>query len=392
MEQPRRDALQLCRIDKRATLRLRQDRPTRGKPMKGKDKAMPRNSAAGWKPASRSLVPLLAALAFILVSGRTAAAQLGDGVLAGDGPDRELPLRRIAYIGNAAEFYFSPDGRSIIGNAKRDDDAAWHVYTMNIDGTGIRRINDRGEDACSYYFPDGKRIIWTSTRDHPELPKGNYSDPADYPQGAELYTSNPDGSDVRRLTSNSVYDAEVSVSPDGQWVLFGRQTDGKMDLWRMRPDGAEPRQVTHMEGWEPGGAFYLPDNRTIIFRAWRTADRGKRGLPMSIFTVRDDGTELRRVTDDGGTNWSPFPAPDGRHFVFVKVLPPRNYEIYLGDLQSPRQVRLTSNDGFDGFPAISPDGSSLLFTSSRDAPPGERFLTLYLMDISSLNIGKPGNP
>src|SRR3954452_15120665 len=127
-------------------------------------------------------------------------------------PGRELPVRRIPNIGNAAEFYFSPDGRSIVGNAKREGDDGWRVYTMNIDGTGIHRVNERGDDACSYFFPDGKRIVWTSTRDHPELPKGDYSDPTNYPRGAELYTSNPDGSDVRRLTQNDVYDAEVSVS------------------------------------------------------------------------------------------------------------------------------------------------------------------------------------
>jgi len=78
------------------------------------------------------------------------------------------------------------------------------------------------------------------------------------------------GGDIRRLTNNNVYAAEVSVSPDGQWMLFGRQTDGKMDLWRMRPDGAEEFQITHFEGW---GAFYLADNRPLIFRAWKSADR-----------------------------------------------------------------------------------------------------------------------
>src|ERR1700704_1344717 len=109
---------------------------------------------------------------------------------------RELPVHRIPSIGNAAEFYFSPDGRSIIGNARREGDDDYHVYTLNLDGTGVRRINDRGSDACSFYFPDGKRIIWTSTRDHPELPKGSYSDPTSYPGGAELYTSNLDGSDI----------------------------------------------------------------------------------------------------------------------------------------------------------------------------------------------------
>jgi TolB protein len=334
---------------------------------------------------------LLLAAAGILVAGRPLLAQVADPAARAIAADsgRELPVHRIPNIGNAVEFYFSPDGNSLVGDAKREGDDAYHVYTLKIDGSDIRRINDRGDDACSYYFPDGRRLIWTSTRDHPELPKGDYSDPTNYPRGAELYTSNLDGSDVRRLTDNEVYDAEVSVSPDGQWVLFGRQTNGKMDLWRMRPDGSEPFQITHMEGWEPGGAFYLPDSRTIIFRAWRTIDQGRKGgLPMSIYTIKDDGTQLRRVTDDEGTNWSPYPAPDGHHFVFVKVLPPRNYEIYLGDLQSPEQVRLTYNDAFDGFPVISPDGRSLLFTSGRDAKPGERALTLYLMDISSLNLGR----
>jgi TolB protein len=341
-------------------------------------------AARALRGSSRVLFPI--ALAIVLVSSPDVAAQVADG------PGPELPVHRIPNIGNAVEFYFSPDGKSIIGDAKREGDDDYHVYTLNLDGTDIRRINDRGSDACSFYFPDGKRIVWTSTRDHPELPKGNYSDPTNYPRGAELYTSNPDGSDVRRLTNNGVYDAEVSVSPDGQWIPFGRQTNDKMDLWRMRPDGSEPFQITHFEGWEPGGAFYLPDSRSIIFRAWKTADQGKPGhLPMSIYTVKDDGSELRRITHDEGTNWSPYPAPDGHHFVFVKVLPPNNYEIYLGDLNGPEQVRLTYNDAFDGFPAISPDGRSLLFTSSRDARAGERSFTLYLMDISSLNLGKPGS-
>jgi len=307
-------------------------------------------------------------------------------------PGHELPTHIIPNIGPAAEFYFSPDGKSIIGNAKRADDDSYHVYTLNTDGTNIRRINDHGDDACSYYFPDGQRIVWTSTKDHPELPKGNYSDPSDYPQGAELYTSNLDGSDVHRLTNNTNYEAEVSVRPDGKWILFGKQVNRKIDLWRMRPDGSEPVQVTHLADWEPGGAFYFPHSNKIIFRAWKVADQEahKHPLPMSLFTINDDGTDLKKITNDDGTNWSPYPAPDGHHYVFVKVLQPgNNYEVYLGDLNSPEQVRLTYNSAFDGFPVISPDGHWLLFASSRDAAAGPHTLTLYLQDISSLHVGPP---
>lgn len=303
---------------------------------------------------------------------------------------RELPTHRIPNIGQAAEFYFSPDSKSVIGNAKRDGDDNFHVYTLNIDGTNIRRINDRGSDACSFFFPDGKRLIWTSTRDHLDLPPGDWSDPQHYPAGAELYSSDLEGNDVQRLTSNTIYEAEASVSPDGQWILFGRQTAGKMDLWHKHPDGTGEAQITHLDGWEPGGAQYLPDSQTILFRAWRTVDQGKKkgSLPMTIFTIKHDGTDLREITHDKDvTNWAPFPAPDGRHFVFVKVLPPHNYEIYLGDLETTEQTRLTYNDAFDGFPSISPDGKWLQFSSSRGSKPGSRLMTLFLTDVSSLGIG-----
>lgn len=320
----------------------------------------------------------------LLAAGGTVAL-----LAAGRLPDPELPIQAIPGLGSAAEFYFSFDSRELIGNARQPGDSGYHVYVVGADGSGLVRVNDQGADACSFFFPDGRHIIWTSTRDHPELPSGNYSDPADYPQGAELYISDPDGGHRRRLTSNQVYDAEVSVSPDGAWVLFSRQIDGRLDLWRVRPDGSGEEQITHTDSWQEGGAQYLPDGHTIIYRAWHREDQGRRSpLPMELFTIRDDGTGLRQITSDGATNWAPYPAPDGHHFVYVRVLPPRNFEIFLGDLEHPGESRrLTWSEAFDGFPALSPDGRWLAFASARDSKPGERSLHTFLMDVASLHLG-----
>lgn len=282
---------------------------------------------------------LLAVCALVLSITSMGTAQTPAPSASADG--KELPVHKIPNLGAGAEFYFSPDGTLLIGDAKREGDTSYHVYTLALDGTDIRRINDKGDDACSFYFPDGKRIIWTSSKDHPELANSNYSNPSDYPQGAELYTSNLDGGDVKRLTNNSVYDAEVSVAPNGKWILFGSQRSGKMELWKSNTDGSNAVQITHLDGREPGGAFLFLDGKTIIFRAWRTDDAkaNKKGLPMDLFTIQSDGTDLKQLTHDGGTNWSPFPAADGHHYVFVKVLPLHNYEIFLGDLNSDQQVR-----------------------------------------------------
>ena len=116
--------------------------------------------------------------------------------------------------------------------------------------------DDKGEGACSFYFPDGKRIVWTSTRDWPDLPRGNWSDPRDYPKGAEIYTSKPDGSDVKRLTNNRLYEAEVSVSPDGRFIYYAQRNgtftyNAQFPLWQVYRHDRETgdvSQVTNARG------------------------------------------------------------------------------------------------------------------------------------------------
>jgi len=307
----------------------------------------------------------------------------------------ELPTWKIPNIPKAAEAYYAPDSLHVIAQVQ-DPDAqepggrggeGTLTYLFTDQGEDIVRINDRGQDGCSYYFPNQPMIVWTSTRDNMEMPVGNWFDERDYPRGAELYISDLEGSNVRRLTNNEWYDAEVSVSPDGQWIVFGRQIDGKMDLWRMRQDGSDERQITTTEDWQEGAPFYLPDSETILFRAWKRSEFGEiEPTPMTVFTIGHDGTGLTQRTFDRDMNWAPYPAPDGRHYVFVRIVEDDNWEVFLGDLAGGEPVRLTFNPGFDGLPALSPDGTKMLFARTE----GEGFrggIYTYVMDVSSLNLG-----
>jgi len=303
----------------------------------------------------------------------------------------ELPSYRIPNVPSAGEAYYAPDNLHLITAAKDvdslprpDGTPAGLTYTFTDKGEDIRRINDRGQDACSYFMPDGKRIVWTSTRDHLDMPQGNWSEITDYPRGAELYVSDLQGGKIVRLTTNQVYDAEVSVSPDGKWIVFGRQQAGDDDLWRIRPDGTGEQQVTHTTDWQEGAPFYLPDSETVLFRARLKADQKKSPPPITVFTIRHDGSDLRRRTFDGDMNWAPYPAPDGRHYVFVRVVEGRNWEVFLGDLAGGEPVRLTWHEGFDGLPALSPDGSKMVFAR---AEPNKGGTWLNVMDVTSLKLG-----
>jgi len=309
-----------------------------------------------------------------------------------DWSDRELPVREIPNIPPAAEAYYAPDNYHVIAQTQ-DPEADKHegaataalTYIFTDDGSEFWRVNDVGQDGCSYFFPDMKRVVWTSTRDNRDMDLGNWSDANNYPQGAELYISDWDGSNVVRLTNNEWYEAEVSVSPNGEWIIFGRQIDGNMNLWRMRPDGSDEEQVTFTTDWQPGAPFYMPDNETIMFRAWRASDYGRvRPTPMTVFTIKHDGTNLVQRTFDRDMNWAPYPAPDGRHYVFVKITGDNNWEVFLGDLKGGEPKRLTWNPGFDGLPSVSPDGTKMLFARSTT---GRTNLRTHVMDVSSLNIG-----
>lgn len=308
---------------------------------------------------------------------------------------RELPSFMVPIPADAAEAYWAPDSRHLIAQT-RDPDAVKTLtggngaltWIFTDDGKEFWRVNDRGQDACSFFFPDGKSIVWTSTRDNLDMPVGNWSDSDDYPQGGEIYISDWKGKNVRRMTNNKYYEAEVSVSPDGQWLTFGRQIDGKMDIWVLKTDGTREFQVTRTDDWQEGAPFFLPDNETIIFRAWRRSDYKKiKPTPMTIFTIRRDGTDWRRHTYDNGMNWHPTPAPDGRHYVYVKALDEQNWEIYLGDLAGGEHRRLTYSDKIDILAHISPDGKKMNWGRAT----GEKFMSnirTFVMDVSSLNLGK----
>lgn len=310
----------------------------------------------------------------------------------------ELPSKEVPIKPNAAEAYWAPDSRHLI--AQTNDPQAVPgprgsgnlTYIFTDDGKEIWRVNDHGEDACSFFFPDGKRVVWTSTRDHMDMPVGDWADSDNYPQGAELYVSDWKGGHLKRLTNNKYYEAEVSVSPDGKWVAFGRQIEGRMDIWVIKPDGTGESQVTKTDDWQEGAPFFMQDSDHIIFRAWKRSEYKKiRPTPMTVFTIKRDGTDWRRHTYDRGMNWHPTPAPDGHHYVYVRAETLRNWEIYLGDLAGGKPRRLTYYDKMDILAQVSPDGKKMNWGRQT----GTGFRT-RIMDVSSLDIGPdkrvPWNP
>jgi Tol biopolymer transport system component len=147
----------------------------------------------------------------------------------------------------------------------------------------------------------------------------------------------------------------------------------------MDADGKHVRQLTHAQKCYNGGPFFSPDGKRVIFRSDR-----KKEDHLQIYVINADGTGERALTDDPDwVQWGPFWYKDSQHIVYAGAdhsnpTARPNYDLYWMDVETKKRVRLTYFPGADLLPAFSPDGTKLMWTSTRDAQHSSQ---LYMADF-----------
>src|SRR4030095_3905936 len=91
------------------------------------------------------------------------------------------------------------------------------------------------------------------------------------------------------------------------------------------------------------------------------------GMNATVYTMKTDGTDVRRVTDFKSMSWAPYYHPSGKYVIFTtNKLGFDNFELFIVDAEGTKEpVRVTFTDGFDGLPVFSPDGTKLCWTTNR---------------------------
>jgi Tol biopolymer transport system component len=301
----------------------------------------------------------------------------------------------------AGEGYFSPDARTIIFQAEEKDtgNPFYQIFTMDL-GTGkLTRVSPGiGKTTCAFFRPDGKKIIFASTHLDPDAKK-HYEDEYrqreadkkagihrrykwDFDPYMSIFEADPDGGHLRRLTDAKGYNAEGSYSPDGKQIVFCSNRSGadNLELYSMDADGTNVRQLTHAPGCYNGGPFFSPDGKHVIFRS----DRTKKDH-LQLYVIDADGKNERALTDDlNWVNWGPYWYKDGRHIIYAgadhgnpTVRP--NYDLYWMNILTGKKTRITYAPGADVLPVFSPDGTKLMWTSTRD---GRQPSQLYIADFT----------
>ncbi len=323
----------------------------------------------------------------IIASMSTVFAQ--ENTLAIDDERRLKNIKQLTFGGENAEAYFSPNGKQLIFQSKRDGRACDQIYRMNIDGSNVKMVsNGEGRTTCSYFLKGGKRIIYASTHGgakecppNPDFTQGYVW--AVYPD-FDLYTSTADGKDIKKLTNTRGYDAEATVSPDGKKIIFTSERDGDLELYSMDIEGKNVKRLTDAVGYD-GGAFYSPDSKMIVYRRSTPTTPAELARYKSllarhlivpttfeIWVMNADGTNKRQVTKLDSGSFAPFFTPDGKKIIFCTnyfATDPRkrNFDLALVNLDGSGLERVTFNESFDGFPMFSPDGKKLVFASNRNA-------------------------
>ena len=203
----------------------------------------------------------------------------------------------------------------------------------------------------------------------------------------DIFVTDPATGETRRLTDARGYDAEGSYSPAAEWIVFSsnrnayeRQLTSEernllevdpayfADLWIMRSDGSEQRQLTDVPGYD-GGPFFFHDGSRIIWRRFHPS-----GLLADVYSANPDGTDVRRLTDFGAMSWAPYVHPSRQYVFFASnKLGFENFEVFMVDIPGDKEpVRVTYSDHFDGLPVPTPDGSTLSWTSQRHGEKGSQ--------------------
>jgi len=271
-------------------------------------------------------------------------------------------VRQLTFGGQNAEAYFSADSKKLIFQSTRDDVKCDQMFTMNLDGSDVHMVSTgKGRTTCGYFYPSGKKILYSSTHladaqcpPRPDFSKGYvwavYS-------GYDIFTANPDGSNLKQLTTTSGYDAEATVSEDGKKIVFTSLRNGDLDIYSMDASGKHVKQLTRELGYD-GGPFFSPDREWIIYRAYHPTNEKEiaeykellkqnliRPTSLELWIMKADGSGKRQITNLGAASFAPSFFRSGKRIIFSSNQGSTggmgNFELYAISLDGTNLERIT---------------------------------------------------
>ena len=247
---------------------------------------------------------------------------------------------------DATDLRFSPSIQPVVPH-----EARWGIYRLRLDTNAVDLVFSSPIAIASLGVNSrGDRFIFSQKAEG----GGDATE--------EIYTLSTDGSDLRRITTNTFWDLYPVWSPDGSRVAFLSQRAASLGIYLMNADGGEVGMLQDSSSheadidWRGEQIVYTRDN--------------------SIWVVQSDGTGVRRLTNPpragewGNANlpfgdYDPRLSPDGTQVVFERLVGDQaahgNYDFFSFDMVTSKETRLTRSGYSQGLASWSRSGTQLAY-------------------------------
>jgi Tol biopolymer transport system component len=207
-----------------------------------------------------------------------------------------------------------------------------------------------------------------ATATYPGAANGRLAFGITFDGNTDVYSVMPNGKAMRRLTDDPGFDACPAFSADGRVIVWC----GPGGVWLMKQNGSEKRQLTSF------GSFpdLSPDGETVVFGGPPPGSTNP-----DIWTINIDGTGLTRLTIAAGQDQFPAWSPDGSRIVFESTRTGVR-QVWVMNADGTDQTQMTfDSTSKDQVPDWSPDGSQIAYVTQTASAGGD----IWIMDAEGGN-------
>ena len=297
------------------------------------------------------LTQLLCPLAVLFALEGAASAQEAHA----NGPDlnaRNPYPRQVAdTVATAAD---QDDKKDEKADEEKDDKPKWDVNNPPGPHHDVAIDTDEGTWMTVDISPDGKEIVFDLLGD--------------------IYTMPAAGGDAKAISAGVSWDMQPRFSPDGQWIAFTSDRAGGDNIWIMKRDGSEPKQVSKESFRLVNSPAWSPDGEWIAGHKHFTAERSLGSGEIWLWhRTGGDGLQMTEKPNDQKDVGEPAFSPDGRYIYFSQDTTPgktfaynkdSNDQIYVIrrlDRETGKILDFVDGPGGAIRPTPSPDGKRLAY-------------------------------
>ncbi len=273
--------------------------------------------------------------------------------------------------------------------------------------TNIHQLTSGGSNAEAYWAPDGKRIIFQSTRG--QSTRG--SSKCD-----QIYVMNADGSDQHMVSTGKGRTTCGYFLPDNQHIVYASTHLGgdacpaepdrskgyvwavynTYDIFSAKDDGTELKRLTTEDGYDAEATVNAKTKKIIYTSAT--------GGDLNLWEMKLDGSGKKQITTTPGYDGGPVFSRDGKKIAWRAHHPvtpedvktdadllkqnltsPMKMELFVADADGKHAKQITSFGCASFAPTFTPDGRQILFASNKLACDSSRF-ELFLINIDGTGL------